>query len=75
MNGNWLSHNFIDWVHGHSQIISNAHRIRQGQMPQLRGSEPNSDFHFVERDEPEAIVTTLIRLVQERIPKGLGFEG
>ncbi len=57
-----------------SQIISNAHRIRQGQMPQLRGSEPTSDFHFVERDEPEAIAETLIRLVQERIPKRLGFD-
>ena len=57
-----------------SQIISNAHRIRQGEMPQLRGSEPTSDFHFVERDEPEAIAATLVRLVQERIPKRLGFD-
>jgi exodeoxyribonuclease V alpha subunit len=57
-----------------SQIIRNAHRIRQGQMPQLRGSEPTSDFHFVERDEPEAIAATLVRLVQERIPKRLGFD-
>ena len=33
-----------------SQIISNAHRIRQGEMPELRGTDPTSDFHFVERD-------------------------
>ena len=43
-------------------------------MPQLRGSEPTSDFHFVERDEPEAIAATLVRLAQERIPKRLGFD-
>jgi len=35
-----------------SQIITNAHRIRRGQMPDMRGADPNSDFHFVERDEP-----------------------
>jgi exodeoxyribonuclease V alpha subunit len=43
-------------------------------MPQLRGAEPTSDFHFVERDEPETIAATLVRLVQERIPKRLGFD-
>jgi exodeoxyribonuclease V alpha subunit len=52
-----------------SRIITNAHRIRRGQMPDMRGAEPNSDFHFVERDEPEEIVATLIKLVQERIPE------
>jgi len=38
-------------------------------MPELRGVEPSSDFHFVERDEPERIVGTLVKLVQERIPE------
>ena len=52
-----------------SQIITNAHRIRRGQMPDMRGAGPNSDFHFVERDEPEKIVATLVKLVQERIPE------
>ena len=35
-----------------SHIITNAHRIRRGQMPDMRGADPNSDFHFVERDRP-----------------------
>ena len=35
-------------------------------MPDMRGADPNSDFHFVERDEPEKIVATLVKLVQER---------
>jgi exodeoxyribonuclease V alpha subunit len=52
-----------------SRIITNAHRIRRGQMPDMRGADPNSDFHFVERDEPEKIIATLVKLVQERIPE------
>ena len=51
-----------------SQIITNAHRIRRGQMPDMRGTDPTSDFHFVERDDPEKIAATLVKLVQERIP-------
>jgi exodeoxyribonuclease V alpha subunit len=34
------------------QIIANAHRIRRGQMPEVRGTDSSSDFHFVERDDP-----------------------
>jgi exodeoxyribonuclease V alpha subunit len=52
-----------------SHIISNAHRIRQGEMPELRGTDPTSDFHFVERDEPEGIAETLVKVVQSRIPE------
>jgi exodeoxyribonuclease V alpha subunit len=57
-----------------SQIITNAHRIRRGQMPDVRGTERDSDFHFVERDEPEKIVATLVKLVKERIPQRFGFD-
>ena len=52
-----------------SRIITNAHRIRRGQMPDVRGANPSSDFHFVERDDPENIAATLVKLVQERIPE------
>src|SRR5438445_10766866 len=38
-------------------------------MPDVRGADSSSDFHFVERDEPEKIVATLVKLVQERIPE------
>ena len=51
-----------------SRIITTAHRINEGHMPQLAAGEANSDFHFVERDEPERIVETLIEIVQNRIP-------
>ena len=49
-------------------MLTTAHRIRQGQMPEARGADPSSDFHFVERDDPKKIVATLVKLVQERIP-------
>jgi exodeoxyribonuclease V alpha subunit len=52
-----------------SHIISNAHRIRKGEMPELRGTDPTSDFHFVERDDPEGIAETLVKVVQNRIPE------
>src|ERR1700751_3909098 len=57
-----------------SRIITNAHRIRRGQMPDMRGADSGSDFHFVERDEPEKIVATLVKLVQERIPQRFGLD-
>jgi exodeoxyribonuclease V alpha subunit len=53
-----------------SNIITSAHLIRQGRMPELRTAEAGSDFHFVERETPEEIAATLVRLVEDRIPKG-----
>src|SRR5664280_1177116 len=53
-----------------SKISTSAHLIRQGKMPELRTAESGSDFHFIERDTPEEIAATLVRLVQDRIPKG-----
>jgi exodeoxyribonuclease V alpha subunit len=57
-----------------SKIITNAHLIRQGRMPDLRTAESDPDFHFVERDGSEDIAATLVRLVQDRIPKGHGLD-
>ena len=48
-----------------SRIITNAHRIRRGQMADLRRADPSSDFHFIERDDPDQIAATLIELVQD----------
>jgi exodeoxyribonuclease V alpha subunit len=57
-----------------SRIITSAHRIRAGQMPELTTAGEDSDFHFVERDDPEQIVSTLIRVIQHRIPVRFGFD-
>src|SRR5215469_10385498 len=50
-----------------SRIITNAHLINQGRMPELPGKEGDSDFYFIERETPEAIGGTLLEMVKERI--------
>src|SRR5450631_3476051 len=57
-----------------SRIITSAHLIRQGKMPELGTAASDSDFHFVERETPEDIAATLVRLVKDRIPKGHGLD-
>jgi exodeoxyribonuclease V alpha subunit len=56
-----------------SQIIVNAHRINEGAFPDLRKPESESDFYFVEADDPEAAVPRIIELVKTRIPRRFGL--
>jgi len=56
-----------------SRIITSAHRINSGNMPDLDG-DPATDFFFIEREEAEAIRTTVLDLVKLRIPKKLGCD-
>jgi exodeoxyribonuclease V alpha subunit len=57
-----------------SQIIVNAHRINHGVMPDLRKPEAESDFYFVEADDPETAVPRIIELVKTRIPRRFGLD-
>src|SRR5438105_11405863 len=54
-----------------SRIITNAHRINQGLMPDLAPVE-DSDFYFVEAVDPEDGVRKVVTIVRERIPKPFG---
>jgi exodeoxyribonuclease V alpha subunit len=56
-----------------SQIIRNAHKINEGLLPDLDGS-PDSDFFFIEREDPDSIQSTILALVKTRIPKKLGCD-
>ena len=56
-----------------SRIIRNAHRINQGQMPELKAAE-GSDFFFVDAAEPEDGVRKLIGIVRDRIPARFGLD-
>lgn len=49
-----------------SQIIVNAHRINQGEMPLVPNK--NSDFFTIYDEEPESILQQLIELVSVRLP-------
>src|SRR5256886_2623309 len=46
-----------------SRIITSAHRINQGFIPDLSSSS-QSDFYFVQADNPEIAVPRIIELVQ-----------
>ena len=52
----------------HSRIITNAHRINEGRMPEFAAKGGESDFFFVDREEPERIADTLIDMVKTRMP-------
>jgi len=56
-----------------SRIVTNAHRINQGQMPDLAPAE-GGDFYFVDAAEPEEGVRKLLAIVQDRIPKRFGLD-
>ncbi len=51
-----------------SKIITNAHRINQGEFPEIFTHE-RSDFHFIEAESPEAIQQVILQLVSTEIPK------
>lgn len=55
-----------------SQIIVNAHRINAGIFPQI-DNNPQSDFFFIDAEEPEKGLHTLVGLVTQRLPKVYGF--
>ncbi|HYW83250.1 MAG TPA: AAA family ATPase, partial [Spirochaetia bacterium] len=53
---------------GESSIVVNAHRINAGHMPTPAGTD-EGDFFFIERDEPDAVVSVVRDLVTTRIPR------
>jgi exodeoxyribonuclease V alpha subunit len=56
-----------------SRIITSAHRINQGLMPDLSPPGTDSDFYFVPVDDPAAAVSR-IELAKTRIPKRFGLD-
>ena len=57
-----------------SRIISSAHRINQGSLPDLSKPEGDSDFYFVQADDPETAVPRIVELVKTRIPQRFGLD-
>lgn len=50
-----------------SDIIVNAHRINGGEQIPL--GKPSRDFLFIRREHPDAIISAMITLVREKLPK------
>ena len=57
-----------------SRIITSAHRINQGSIPDLSKPDGDSDFYFVQADDPETAVPRIIELVKTRIPQRFGLD-
>lgn len=51
-----------------SKIVTNAHRINEGLMPDFQGAD---DFFFIGIEEPAQIVEAIIKLVTVRLPRYL----
>ncbi len=56
-----------------SRIITSAHKINQGSIPDLSKPEGDSDFYFMQADDPEAAVPRIVDLVKIRIPQQFGL--
>ena len=50
-----------------SLITVNAHRINSGEMPYL--NKKGNDFYFIKEDDTDSIMTTIIDLINRRLPK------
>jgi exodeoxyribonuclease V alpha subunit len=57
-----------------SRIITAAHRINQGSIPDLSPPSTDSDFYFVQANDPEVAVTRIIELIKTRIPRRFGLD-
>lgn len=51
-----------------SRIITNAHKINKGKMPDLSNGK-NSDFFFIEVEDPDGAAREIVTLVKDRLPK------
>ncbi len=57
-----------------SKIITTAHAINAGRMPDLAQPDGEADFYFVPAVDPEQAVSRIVELVSRRIPNRFGFD-
>ena len=57
-----------------SRIITNAHRVVAGKMPELDCNTPDSDFFFLNTASVYAVPRKVVELVTRRIPAGYGMD-
>jgi len=59
-----------------SSIVTNAHRIRHGDHPDLkkaREMKQDEDFWFIEENDPEAIAEKIVTLCSQTLPETFGL--
>jgi exodeoxyribonuclease V alpha subunit len=59
-----------------SRIISNAHSVNNGRLPNLTPVPKGrvSDFYWIEKEDPEQVLDTINRMVTQRIPSRFKFD-
>lgn len=59
-----------------SRIVTSAHRINNGEFPDLSPPREgmHSDFYFVWEEDPEKAVNKILTLCTDRIPRRFGFD-
>jgi exodeoxyribonuclease V alpha subunit len=57
-----------------SLIVTNAHRINDGEPPLASSAHSEPDFFIVERSDPERARSTVLELVASRIPDRFGLD-
>jgi exodeoxyribonuclease V alpha subunit len=58
----------------HSKIITNAHLINQGKLPEFPKSGGESDFFLFAAEDAAAAADWILQIVTERIPQKFGFD-
>jgi len=58
-----------------SMIVVNAHKVNQGQLPVLKEIDKpeETDFQFIQEEDPEKILQMILDLCSERIPRQFKF--
>ena len=55
-----------------SRIVTNAHKINQGTFPDVSNGK-ESDFFFIQQDDPDAVAAEIVNLAKNRIPKAYNY--
>ena len=57
-----------------SRIVTTAHGINRGAIPDLSRPGGESDFYVLAAEDPETAVSRILELVKTRIPRRFGFD-
>lgn len=57
-----------------SRIVSNAHRVVAGEMPEFDNSDANSDFYLLSEDSKYLAPRKIVNLVTRRLPVSYGYD-
>ena len=55
-----------------SRIVMNAHRINEGKFPNISNGR-DTDFFFLEQEDPEAAAEEIVNLIENRLPRAYGL--